>query len=185
MAKKTSQSRITKDASIDGVVIQNPRKKRAKKKIGAAPGKVVAGHSPRIGSDCPGARIIGVKAKTSFDMIKIMRKGLTYRSVEKLGAELNVSIPELGRIVNIAPRTLNRRKDMGRLETDESERIYRLSALLEKAEDVLEGKDSAQRWLKTAKKALGGRTPLDYADTEIGSREVMDLLERIEYGVYS
>jgi uncharacterized protein (DUF2384 family) len=27
--------------------------------------------------------------------------------------------------------------------------------------------------------------PLDYAETEIGAREVEDLLGRIEYGVYS
>ena len=32
---------------------------------------------------------------------------------------------------------------------------------------------------------LGGAVPLDYAETELGAREVEDLLSRIEYGVYS
>jgi len=32
---------------------------------------------------------------------------------------------------------------------------------------------------------LGGETPLEYAETEVGAREVEDLLGRIEYGVYS
>jgi uncharacterized protein (DUF2384 family) len=32
---------------------------------------------------------------------------------------------------------------------------------------------------------LGGAVPLDFAKTEIGAREVENLLGRIEYGVYS
>ena len=32
---------------------------------------------------------------------------------------------------------------------------------------------------------LGGAIPLEYAETEVGAREVENLLGRIEYGVYS
>jgi uncharacterized protein (DUF2384 family) len=34
-------------------------------------------------------------------------------------------------------------------------------------------------------KGLGGKTPLEYADTEPGAREVEDLLGRLEHGVFS
>ncbi|MDQ3459226.1 MAG: MbcA/ParS/Xre antitoxin family protein [Deinococcota bacterium] len=45
--------------------------------------------------------------------------------------------------------------------------------------------ESAADWLRSENLSLGGRTPLEYADTEIGAREVENLLGRIEYGVYS
>jgi putative toxin-antitoxin system antitoxin component (TIGR02293 family) len=54
-----------------------------------------------------------------------------------------------------------------------------------KATEVLETKENARRWLGSAQVGLGGAIPLDYAETEVGAREVEDLLGRIEYGVYS
>jgi putative toxin-antitoxin system antitoxin component (TIGR02293 family) len=51
--------------------------------------------------------------------------------------------------------------------------------------DVLGGRDKASRWLDTPNKALGGRKPLDLLDTELGVREVEEILGRIDCGVYS
>jgi putative toxin-antitoxin system antitoxin component (TIGR02293 family) len=53
------------------------------------------------------------------------------------------------------------------------------------AAEVLEGEDNARRWLTSPQHGLAGATPLDYATTEAGAREVEDLLGRIEFGVYS
>jgi uncharacterized protein (DUF2384 family) len=39
--------------------------------------------------------------------------------------------------------------------------------------------------LRSPQIGLGGAVPLAYAETELGAREVEDLLGRIEYGVYS
>jgi len=49
----------------------------------------------------------------------------------------------------------------------------------------LEDAEITRQWLKMPAKALGGKTPLEYADTEPGTQEVEDLLVRIEYGVFS
>ena len=43
----------------------------------------------------------------------------------------------------------------------------------------------ARKWLKDPAWALGDIPPLTYADTELGSKEVEDLLGRIEHGVFS
>ncbi len=40
-------------------------------------------------------------------------------------------------------------------------------------------------WLRQPQFALGGRVPLEMLHTEAGTREVEDLLGRIEYGVIS
>lgn len=45
--------------------------------------------------------------------------------------------------------------------------------------------EKAVEWLQTPNRALGGERPLDQLDTDVGAREVEDLLGRIAYGVYS
>jgi len=87
-------------------------------------------------------------------------------------------------ITRIAPTSLSRRKHAGNLAPDESEHVLRLAALLERATQVFED-EAAADWLRTPNLALGGVTPLALADTELGAREVDDLLGRLEHGVYN
>ena len=54
-----------------------------------------------------------------------------------------------------------------------------------KAVEVMESEDNARQWLTSPQVGLGGAVPLEYAETEVGAREVEDLLGRIEFGVYS
>lgn len=128
---------------------------------------------------------IGLNAANIPALINILRAGLPVATVEQLRKDINISLQEMGQLIDVSPRTLTRRKKEGRLHTDESERVYRLSVLLALAEDVLEGHAAALRWLKSPKKALDGQTPLEYADTEVGINEVKELLNRIEYGIFS
>jgi len=57
--------------------------------------------------------------------------------------------------------------------------------LFDRALQVLHSQDRVQLWFKSAQKGLGGKTPLEYADTEPGAREVEDLFGRLEHGVFS
>jgi putative toxin-antitoxin system antitoxin component (TIGR02293 family) len=56
---------------------------------------------------------------------------------------------------------------------------------LGKAIEVMESEEDARRWLSSPQVGLGGAVPLAFAATEVGAREVEDLLGRIEFGVYS
>jgi len=116
--------------------------------------------------------------------ISRIKSGLPVKAFFALKEQLNVSAEELARVVGIAPRTLLRRKEEGRLQKDESERVVRLQRLFEKALDVFEDRASVQSWFISPQLALGEKTPLDYADTELGAREVENLLSRIEHGVF-
>jgi putative toxin-antitoxin system antitoxin component (TIGR02293 family) len=57
--------------------------------------------------------------------------------------------------------------------------------LLVRASEALGGEESARSWLAAPALAFHGECPLDFADTEIGAREVEALLGRIEHGVFS
>ncbi|PYJ47733.1 MAG: hypothetical protein DME85_03895 [Verrucomicrobia bacterium] len=71
------------------------------------------------------------------------------------------------------------------MSPDESDKLLRFARLLEHATDVFGNLVKARAWLKFPQRGLGGSVPLDYAETEIGAREVDNLLGRIDYGVYS
>jgi putative toxin-antitoxin system antitoxin component (TIGR02293 family) len=125
------------------------------------------------------------KAPSLSEQIVALKAGLPIEFFDGLCAELEITAQEMASVLNIAPRTLARRKKEGRLQTAESERLYRLGALFEKAVAVLGDVEAARSWFKNPARALGDAAPLHFADTEPGAREVEDLLGRLEHGVFS
>jgi putative toxin-antitoxin system antitoxin component (TIGR02293 family) len=125
------------------------------------------------------------KAKHPTDLIRQIQKGLRFTELETLQHSLDMPFEQLAAKLSISRSTLQRRKHAGRLSPDESDKVLRFARLLEHATAVFGDVDKARAWLKHPQYGLGGAVPLDYAETEIGAREVDDLLGRIDYGVYS
>ena len=125
------------------------------------------------------------KAKHPTDLIRQIQKGLRFSELETLQNSLEMPFEQLAAKLSISRSTLQRRKAAGRLSPDESDKVMRFSRLLEHATKVFGHIDKARAWLKQPQYGLGGAVPLDYAETEIGAREVDNLLGRIDYGVYS
>lgn len=119
------------------------------------------------------------------ELIPLLKKGLSTDLFSKVADCLSVSERQLADTVDITVSTLTRRKRTGRFTTAESERLYRLIRIYNRALEVLHSEDSAQKWLTTPIKALGWEKPFDYAGTETGAREVESVLGRIEHGVFS
>ena len=128
---------------------------------------------------------IGLKPQNSAMIISKIKKGLPARSFERLRKNLDVSEKALSKILHIAITTLTRRKNAGRFSFEESERLFRVACLYDKAVEVFEDPQMARKWLKEPSWALGDAIPLQYADTELGAQEVEDLLGRIEHGVFT
>lgn len=59
-----------------------------------------------------------------------------------------------------------------------------LAKVRSKANDVL-GEEHFKNWLQTPKRALGDKIPLDLVKTKQGSEQVLNLLGRIEHGIFS
>ena len=129
---------------------------------------------------------IGLRVRDKLSLIERIEEGFPYRTVERLQDALAISGQEIADIVRIPIRTLARRKKEGRLRPEESERVLRISRLVDQATGFHDGDlRHARSWLKSPKWALDGRTPLEMARTEVGAREVERLLGRLEHGVYS
>ena len=127
----------------------------------------------------------GIGALSPRAVNERIRSGFDVRELEKLGNGLGIPVEEAALKVGISRATLHRRKRKGRLQPDESDRVYRYLRLMVRAVEVMESEEAARRWLSSPQVGLGGAKPMNYAETEAGAREVEDLLGRIEFGVYS
>ncbi len=130
-------------------------------------------------------KIPTAKAKHPTDLIRQIQKGLRFSELETLQNSIDMPFEQLAAKLSISRSTLQRRKAAGRLSPDESDKVMRLSRLLEHATNVFGDIEKARTWLKFPQRGLGGAVPLDYAETEVGAREVDNLLGRIDYDVCS
>ena len=147
---------------------------------GATQAKVKRPQPPDVTS------LIGLKVAGTLELIASIKRGLEYGSMEHFIRKANLQRDEAIEFVGISPRTLVRRKEQGRLSPDESDRLVRAARIISRAQQLFEGDaTAANRWLRTSQPALGGATPMEYAGTEAGAREVEALIHRLEYGVFS
>ena len=126
-----------------------------------------------------------VKRTHPTELVRQIQKGLPFSQLQALRKQLDLPLDQVASKLSISRATLHRRKNAGRLSPDESDKVMRFSRLLEHATSVFGTLERGRAWLKYPQYGLGGAVPLDYAQTEIGAREVDNLLGRIDYGVYT
>lgn len=119
------------------------------------------------------------------ETVECIRAGLPMIEFETLQELLGLGAEELAGHLVISRSTLIRRRKSRRLDAQESDRLLRYARLYARAESTLGDADAAQEWLKSPARALAYESPLHFAETEAGAREVENLLGRIEHGVFS
>jgi putative toxin-antitoxin system antitoxin component (TIGR02293 family) len=123
---------------------------------------------------------------TPAKLVEALQVGLPFRELLELQTRLAVPVDKLAPMLGISKATFHRRKGgAAKLPPAVSDRVVRYARLLGQALQVFGNLDSAKQWLGAPQFGLGGAVPLDYARSEVGAREVENLLGRIEYGVYS
>ncbi len=105
--------------------------------------------------------------------------GLAFGEFEALRRQLDLSLEELSARLGLTRAVVEQRKATGRLTTDESGKVVCFARLLGHAVHLFGGLEEARRWLKAPQRGLHGAVPLDYAKTEVGAREVENLLSHL------
>jgi putative toxin-antitoxin system antitoxin component (TIGR02293 family) len=140
----------------------------------------------RPGLAARGRGIPGFKGADPIQTARAVKLGFPYARLAEFQRATQLSWESVSGLVGIPKRTLARRQSEGKLQPDESDRLYRAWALFEKAVDLFEGDvAAANRWLQTPQEVLGNQTPLELASTDVGAREVENLILRLEQGVFS
>jgi putative toxin-antitoxin system antitoxin component (TIGR02293 family) len=128
-----------------------------------------------------GKRVLGRSLANDRDLREAIRKGFPHAVLGELMRASGLTLKELAEALDLSPRSLQRRR-RGRLARFESDRLYRMARLLALARETLGDGARAGRWLKRTNRALGGVAPIAAIDTELGARQVENLLGRIAYG---
>jgi len=132
--------------------------------------------------------LLGLKSavRSEVDLIERLERGLSVAAVQSLRTGVGLTDAETFQL--IAPRrTLSRREASGQfLSPEEADKTVRIARVSARAQQVFGGKpEYAADWLRTAKSALGGRTPMQALATESGALAVEELLVGIEHGMFA
>ena len=111
-----------------------------------------------------------------------IRDGFPPGVVEELMQASGLTLKELAASLDLSARSLQRRRSSGKLARYESDRLYRLARLVAIANEYLGDQERTRRWFKQPNRALGGVAPVTAIDTELGARQVENILGRIAYG---
>lgn len=129
---------------------------------------------------------LGLKDHDWPDLIARIERGLPYSAIEHLRRNAGLDPDLLLQWIQIAPRTLARRKAEGRLSPEESDRLLRVARVFGCALDLFHGdRAGAVEWLSQELAALDGATPMEVSRTYVGAREVEEIIGRVRQGVYS
>ncbi|HEX3034888.1 MAG TPA: antitoxin Xre/MbcA/ParS toxin-binding domain-containing protein [Thermodesulfobacteriota bacterium] len=133
-----------------------------------------------------GEKVFKRRISERNEMREALREGLPYQALESLAKAMEIQISTLTKVIGVAPRTLARRKgSKTTFNPVESDRLYRVARIMSLAIEVLGSREKAKEWLSRPNRALGGDTPLSLLDTDIGAKQVEEILGRIEHGVFS
>ena len=123
---------------------------------------------------------------SASEWVARIQSGLPAASAFAFKDALGLTNEQLASVLGVSPRTLARLAPAkARLDLVSGDRLVRSARLFAIATDVLEESQAAAHWLKAPQRALGGATPLELAQTDVGARAVESLLGRMEYGVYT
>ncbi len=130
-------------------------------------------------------RVLGFPSRGA-ELYRALEDGLPYRVYTELTELLDLRKQDLAEIMGIAPATMRRRIKAGRFNQNESDKLYRLVQIFSAACDLFEGDfKGAQRWLTRQVKGLGGARPIDMIATSAQTDAALDLVSRLEHGVFA
>jgi putative toxin-antitoxin system antitoxin component (TIGR02293 family) len=128
--------------------------------------------------------LFGLRNYDPLSVVDHIQRGLSYAAFERFHRNTDLPYRVLAQVAEIPERTLARRKESGRFEPDETDRLVRISRIVARAIELFEGSaESAQKWLTSPVGALGGRTPIEFASTDVGTIEVESLIGRLAHGI--
>ncbi len=128
-------------------------------------------------------QMIGIpdRQKSLWDAIY---EGFSIGVLDKLVDVMGVEKKTISSAIELSSATLHRRRKLGVLSREESDKLYRVAEIYQAAIDLFEGDvKEASAWMFKPAYALGDRKPIDCLNTVAESDAVLTLLRRLDQGV--
>jgi len=112
-----------------------------------------------------------------------VQEGMPSAAVGELQKELReLNVPRPSKYVEVIASRASRAR-RAKLTPEEGERLVRVAGVVARALDVWEVESDAAEFLTTPHPMLGGEAPIDRARSELGARQVEDLLTKLDLGL--
>lgn len=134
-----------------------------------------------------GRQVIKEPIGNSLDFLELCHREQipidALRSIQRL---MRFTNKEMSDILGISESTLQRRfQAKGTLSKDEAEKTFHIAKVIARGMEVYGSLEDFSRFLHSASRALGGKKPIELMGSSIGRDELLHLLGRIEWGMYS
>jgi len=139
----------------------------------------------RIISVLGGSSSLSHDINSDFDLIQITRKGLPKSAVLTLSKLLGISMEHMSDLIHVSHRTLQRKNDTDLLNVYSTEQILEIAQVVSRGIEVLGTLENFTSWLHSDIRVLNYNKPISLLDTSFGTTLILDVLGRIEFGVYS
>lgn len=138
---------------------------------------------PEVARILGGERTLHRQLRTLDDLRATVEEGLPLEALDCAVRHVAGEGPEATELKHrIVPKTtLQRRR--GRLNAEESQRLERLARMTALAEEVWEDPVLAHEFLTSVQPQLAGERPVELARSDLGTRQVEDLLWKLEYSL--
>ncbi|HLX71375.1 MAG TPA: antitoxin Xre-like helix-turn-helix domain-containing protein, partial [Verrucomicrobiae bacterium] len=95
-----------------------------------------------------GEKILGRTLRSTNDLQAAIREGFPQSVVGCIMNSTGLTLKQLSESLDLSPRSLQRRRETGRLARYESDRLYRLARIVALAKQYIGNEETASRWLK-------------------------------------
>ncbi|KAA0262738.1 MAG: type II RES/Xre toxin-antitoxin system antitoxin [Hafnia alvei] len=132
-------------------------------------------------------RVVSFPPEGSIQLLELLKQGLPTDVIENIHQWTGINKADIVQIAGISGRQVSRRKNGPKtLSPEQSESIARLVRVMNAAIALFEDdKEQAIHWLTHPVRALGQTAPASLISTESGAIAVLNLIGRLEHGVFS
>jgi putative toxin-antitoxin system antitoxin component (TIGR02293 family) len=121
--------------------------------------------------------------KPPLEILSQVRNGLPAAMFEQVALTLGFSASTLAAKLGIARRTVTRKRGNGApLSSETSEKLLRVARVRNLGRTIFTTDEAVSEWLSKPDATLINMAPLDLLDTDLGAREVENLLRALAYG---
>jgi putative toxin-antitoxin system antitoxin component (TIGR02293 family) len=116
--------------------------------------------------------------------LNVLENGISVILVDRIAEYLDISVNQLVNYLRISRSTWHRRKKVGKLDFNLSDRVLQLLKILEYAETVFGNMEKVRLWFNVPSVVFENRRPVDLIGSLSGLYLINDELLRIEHGIF-
>lgn len=127
--------------------------------------------------------VFSLAEKPLLEIVTQVRNGLPAAMFEHVASTLGLSVSTLAAKLGIARHAVTRKRgNRAPLSSETSEKLLRVARLRNLGRTLFTTDEAVSEWMSKPDASLGNMAPWELLDTDLGAREVENILRALSYG---